>query len=293
MNSLAADLPAQSVEVRRLDTPAEYLEVESVQREAWGFPTYPLIHVPIQRALNDNGGLVLGAFAGTELIGFSLGFLGREEGRRFHYSHMTGVRPSWQRRHVGLSLKLRQREEVLHQGLDEIRWTYDPLQTKNASLNVRRLGGTPDRYLPRYYGEMADGINRGLDTDRVRLVWRLRDPHVEERLRRPLLRPGQAEERLARSETLIETALGPTGIRRPVDLRAPTSPSLNLEIPFELTALRAHDRADPQRWREATRAAFTRALAEGYAVDDFAVVNVRNERRSFYFLERGSGAHGD
>jgi chorismate synthase len=278
---------------RRVESPEEYRAVEEVQREAWGFTTDGPVPSPILRAINDNGGRVLGAFSGSELVGFTLGFLAREEGKLFQYSHMTAVRPAWQNRHIGLALKARQREEALREGLDEIRWTYDPLQSKNAGLNVRRLGGVPDRYLPRYYGPMADQINEGLETDRVRLVWRLKDPRVEDRLRGHLPKPADDEARLERTEMAIETALGPSGLRRPVSVQSPRGPSINLEIPADLASVRTRDRGSARRWREMTREAFTRALADGYGVDDFAAVVIGSERRSFYFLERRSGESGD
>ncbi len=279
-----------SVEYRRLATPEEYRAAEEVQRAAWGFTTDGAVPHPIQRAFNDNGGLVLGAFAGVELVGMALGFLGREEGRLFHYSHMTGVRPAWQNHHVGFGLKRFQRSEVLRQGLDEIRWTYDPLQSKNARFNVRMLGGRPDRYHPRYYGAMGDAINEGLETDRVRLVWSLNEPRVEARLEGD--RPGTDEDlaRLRASEPLLETAIGPAGLRRPAGVRPAGSPQLHLEIPFDLGNVRRRDRGSSRRWREMTREAFTRAFASGYRVDDFASIEVDGERRSFYFLTR-SGAN--
>ncbi len=284
--------PPTSVVFHRLGTPEEYGEVEEVQKAAWGFPSGGAVPAPILRAINDNGGLVLGAFAGSEMVGFCLGFLAREEGRLFHYSHMTGVRPAWQRHHIGLALKARQREEVLRAGLEEIHWTFDPLQSRNAGLNVRRLGGTPDRYFPRYYGTMADSINEGLETDRLRLVWRLREPRVEERLRGRLPRPADDEQRLRRTEPLLETALAPSGLRRPVSVASPVAASVNLEIPVDLATVRTRDQGGLRRWRETTREAFSRAFSAGYVVDDFAMVVVGTERRCFYFLERSSGGHG-
>ena len=281
-----------SVEYRRLATPEEYRAAEEVQRAAWGFTTDGAVPHPIQRAFNDNGGLVLGAFAGVELVGMALGFLGREEGRLFHYSHMTGVRPAWQNHHVGFGLKRFQRSEVLRQGLDEIRWTYDPLQSKNARFNVRMLGGRPDRYHPRYYGAMGDAINEGLETDRLRLVWSLRDRRVTDRLegRRPT--PAEDEERWHASTPLLETAVGPTGLRRPARVRPPVETRLALEVPADLGSVRTRDQGSARRWREATREAFTLAFASGYRVDDFAVLAVGGERRGVYFLSRPEESGG-
>ncbi len=259
-----------------------------MQREAWGITTDGVVPSTILRAINDNGGLLLGAFADSEMVGFAFGFLGREEGKLFHHSHMTAVRPAWQHRHVGLALKARQRDEVLAQDLDEIHWTFDPLQSRAAGLSVRRLGGTSDRYYPRYYGTMTDSINEGLETDRLRLVWRLNDPKVDARLRGHLPKPAEYEARLNASEALIETALGPAELRRPARVATPSAPVVNLEIPADLASVRERDSGGTRRWREVTREAFSWAFDAGYVVDDFATVIVGNERRSFYFLERRS-----
>jgi chorismate synthase len=280
------------LEIRKLATPDEYRLAEQVQRAAWGFSTDGPVPSPIERAMNDNGGLVLGAFRGAELVGFTLGFLGREEGRLFHYSHMTGVRPSDQNRRVGRRLKLRQREEVLAQGLDEIRWTFDPLQSKNAFFNVHRLGGRPDRYLPNYYGSMNDALNEGLESDRLRLVWRLGEPRVAERLAGPLPSLAEDERRWRTCEPLIETVVAARAVRTPERLLPPSGPRLHLEIPVDLSAIRAHDPASLARWRQLTRDAFSTALGRGYAIDDLVRLDLQGERRVFYLLERSVGAHG-
>lgn len=278
--------PGPSVVIRKLTIPEEYRAVEEVQRAAWGLSTDGPVPSTIQRAIQDNGGLLLGAFAGGQMVGFALGFLGREEGRLYHYSHMTGVVPAFQNHHVGHALKARQRAEALAEGLDEVRWTYDPLQSKNAFFNVRRLGGIPDRYYPRYYGPMGDALNEGLETDRLRLIWPLTDPRVEARLRGEFPSAADDEAWLASASALIETAVGDQGLRRPATVRPPTHPRVYLEIPADLAAVRKRDPGSTRRWREATREAFLRAFENGYGVDDFTVLSVKGARRAFYLLSR-------
>jgi chorismate synthase len=280
----AGDGPTLPVRLARLETPEEFRAAEEVQRAAWGFSTDGPVPAAIQRAIADNGGLLLGAFDGPRLVGLSLGFLGREGERLYHYSQLTAVRPEVQNRHVGLALKAFQRQEVLRQGLSEIRWTFDPLQTRNARFNVRRLGGVPDRYFAHYYGPMADAINEGLETDRLRLIWSLNDPRVVERLGAHLPTPEQDEQRYHASSALVETVMGPNELRRPIAGHPPSGPSLHLEIPFDLSSVRDRDPGGVRRWREVTRAAFLAALEAGYRVDDFAILPIAGERRCFYFL---------
>jgi len=243
----------------------------------------------LQRAFQDNGGLVLGAFEGPSLIGFTLGFLGREGSALFHYSHMTAVRPERQDHHVGFSLKLAQRAEVLKTDLSEIRWTFDPLQSRNAWFNVRRLGGTPDRYHPRYYGEMRDAINAGLETDRIRLVWSLDSPRVRERVRGIYPSPAEDESRCERSPAWVTTKRGNDGLRRPKGVNVAEAPEVRIEVPYDLGRLRERDPSLLRDWRASTRSALETAFAQGYRVDDFVVTQSAGERRSFYLLKRSAG----
>lgn len=272
------------IEIRRLATPEEYRAAEEVQRAAWGFVADGPVPTPIERAINDNGGLALGAFDGERMVGMSLGFLGRDGSSLYHYSHLTGVRPEYQNRQVGWRLKCRQREEALREGLSEIRWTFDPLQAKNAYFNVRRLGGVPDRYYPRYYGVMSDSLNAGLETDRLRLRWELRSPRVVRRVE--AVPPSSAEEPSAVDGTqpLLESEVGPAGLRRPVSVGPSRGDRVNLEVPVDLAGVRTRDPGSAQRWRETVRDAFGPAFAAGYRVEDFVVVRIGTERRAFYLL---------
>ncbi|HZY69359.1 MAG TPA: hypothetical protein VFF67_00050 [Thermoplasmata archaeon] len=273
---------------RRLDKPEEFRQVEELQREAWGMGEESPVPVAIQRAIQDNGGLILGGFADVHLAGFTLGFLGWDGTALFHYSHMTAVRPAYQNHHLGFRLKSFQREEVQRLGLATIRWTFDPLQSRNAHLNLRRLGGRVDKYLVHYYGTLDSTINRGLETDRVRLVWELADPRVEERMGGKLPTSDEDRQRLDRSEALVTTEPGDSGIRLPSEVTEPSGGPAHLEIPFDLALVREHEPAALRRWRRAVRDALQGALDHGYRVDDFAVISAGHERRSFLFLSPGA-----
>jgi chorismate synthase len=292
MTDRSAPSPDEPIAIRRLATPEEYRAAEEVQRAAWG-TTGAAAPAPIERAINDNGGLALGAFDGERMVGMSLGFLGREGTSLFHYSHLTGVRPEYQNRQVGWRLKCRQREEALGAGLNEIRWTFDPLQAKNAHFNVHRLGGVPDRYYPRYYGVMSDALNAGMETDRVRLRWHLASPRVVGRIEGTAPPRSEGAERWSDLSSLVETAPGSTGVRQPRGLRSPTEKNHLLEIPADLADARARDPSGARAWREAVRDAFAAAFEAGYRVEDFGVVGEGAERRAFYLLERSPRSDAD
>ena len=272
---------------RRLGKPEEFRQVEEVEQAvAGGYSVGLSLPVPLLRALQDNGGLVLGAFADIYLAGFAASLIGWDGVTLYHYSHVTAVRPEYQNHHLGFQLKALQRNEVLQLGLHEIRWTFDPLQSRAAWLSVHRLGARPDRYHPHYYGQLADAANRGLETDRVRAVWSLSSPAVEARMTGGYPTTEEDRQRWRTSSAIVETEPGESGIRVPTVVGEPSGASAHLEIPFDLALVREHEPTALRRWRHAARDAWRAATDLGYIVDDFSVVSADHERRSFYFLSR-------
>ncbi len=272
---------------RKLEKPEEFRQVAEVERSVYGAePSGLAPPLPVQRALQDNGGLVLGAFADIHLAGVTVSTLGWDGTTLYHYSLLTVVRPEYQNHHLGTLLKLAQRDEVLRLGLHEVRWVLDPLSSRAAWLHVRRLGARPDRYYPHYFGQLGDAVHQGLETDRFRVVWTLDAPEVERRVGGALPTAEEDRRRWDRSTPLVETEAGDSGIRVPSAVGEPSGPSAHLEIPFDLGLVRQHEAAALRRWRHAVRDAFRIATDLGYVVDDFAVVAPEHERRSFFFLAR-------
>ena len=129
------------------------------------------------RALSKSGNYVVAAHDGPELIGACVGFFAAPDDGALH-SHIAGVAPLGQGRHVGYALKLHQRAWALQHQISRIEWTFDPLVARNAYFNVVKLGGRPSEYLPNFYGGMRDGINGIDDTDRLLVRWDLNEPRV-------------------------------------------------------------------------------------------------------------------
>lgn len=277
--------------LRRLNKPEEYRAAEEVHRRAAGLGEEAPLAAPLLRAAQDQGGLVVGAFADIHLAGFAAGFLGWDGTTLYHYAHLVAVRPEYQNHRVGFRLMTFQRDEVLGQGLGSIRGTFDPLSSRQAFLFVRRLGAGVDGYLVHYYGQLATDLDRGTETDRVQATWPLSDPRVVDRLAGALPTPAQDERALTEGQPIVETELGEHGLRVPTGVTEPSGATAHLEIPFDITAIRAHEPGALRTWRHATRDAFRAAMDAGYVVADFAVVRKDRERRSFYlFARRPAGA---
>jgi predicted GNAT superfamily acetyltransferase len=139
------------------------------------------------------GGQVIGAFdteipalrqtaARNRWLGFVLSLPGmksrRGEPRPYLHSHMMAVKEGYRNRGLGVQLKLAQREEALDRGIRHIEWTFDPLEIKNAFLNIHKLGAIARSYFVDFYGVSSSRLQGGLPTDRLVAEWRLDSPHV-------------------------------------------------------------------------------------------------------------------
>jgi predicted GNAT superfamily acetyltransferase len=265
-----------AIRIVTIDTVEGCRDHERLQNLIWGHdppdavPTHALV------ALGRHGGVVLGAYAGTELVGLLLSMLALHEGRLVHLSHLLGTHPTWRGRGIGEALKWRQRELVLEQGLTTtVIWTYDPLEAVNARLNLTRLGGIVRSYARDYYGAMQDALNRGIPSDRFTVEWHLDAPTVQERA---------AGHPPAPPDAAVPQALGSQsdaqGIRRPMAFAA-AAPAVLVEIPAAMQALKRQAPDLALAWRLATRDAFERLFAAGYV----ATSVVRDGERVFYYLQ--------
>ena len=289
-----------SFSIRTLKTIDECRQAEDLQRVVWRLDDLEVTPSHVLLTFAKNGGVVLAAFAVSgereHMVGCLFGFLGTREGRYSpeapaqvklkHCSHQLGVLPEWQSRGVGFALKLAQREAVRSQALRLITWTYDPLESRNANLNMTKLGAVCNTYLPNLYGELRDDLNRGLPTDRFQVDWWIASRRVETRLsrRRPPLTRALYQQ--AGTRILNEATCDERGLPAPPDVIEPLDDDRALvEFPALFQDVKRLDARLALAWREHTRAIFRPAFAAGFTVTDMLY-----ERgvapRAFYVLTR-------
>ncbi len=140
--------------IRVLSSQEDILAAEALQRRVWG--TEDVVPFHLLWAGIHHGSLLLGAFLEDQLVGLVYGFpdvhYEGSEAVISHHSHMLGVLPEFRDRGIGFLLKRAQWQIVRKQGIERITWTYDPLQSRNAFLNISRIGAVCSVYLPNYYG---------------------------------------------------------------------------------------------------------------------------------------------
>lgn len=149
-----------------------------VERAVWQSSDIDVVPLPLFVVASETGGHVLGAFQGTDLVGFTLAIAGWRKGKPFLHSHMTAVLEGKRDLGVGRRLKLFQREDALALGINLVEWTFDPLVTKNAHFNFMRLGAIAGRYLSNAYGITTSPLHGSLPTDRLVAEWHLRSARV-------------------------------------------------------------------------------------------------------------------
>jgi predicted GNAT superfamily acetyltransferase len=225
-----------------------------IQLAVWGYSDGDVIPKRVFIVARAIGGQVIGAWAGRELAGFAMALPGYRDGRAYLHSHMLAVLPEYRNAGLGRRLKLAQRDDALARGIERMEWTFDPLEIKNAHLNIARLGAIARRYLPDFYGPSTSSLQGGLPTDRLVAEWWLNS----ERVRRII------------------------GDETPAQPQKDSQPSHNVLERIEVARAVSDWKQDPQRRklaeqlqssnRKALQAAFARGLAvigyERTAADD-------------------------
>ena len=164
-----------------------------LQIETWGYNDSDVIPRKAFLVGQKIGGQVMGAFdtdlpgaapdgSPESLVGFAMSLpgvkTGAEEPRSYLHSHMLAVRDSYRNRGLGAQLKLRQRLEALSRNIRLMEWTFDPLEIKNAHLNIHKLGAIVRCYHVNFYGVSSSRLQGGLPTDRLVAEWHLSSPRV-------------------------------------------------------------------------------------------------------------------
>ncbi len=267
--------------IRDVSGQAEIRAVEKLQKEVWGISDLDVVPTTQLVAAQAAGGVLLGAFDGEILIGFVYGFPGFEDGQATHHSHMLAVKPDYRNYNLGQKLKLAQRTRVLAQGINVMTWTFDPLQSANAHFNFNKLGVISNRYFVNFYGAEAASFLHRNGTDRLWVTWLLSSRRVKEQI-------GGTNDDAPEIESAV----------RLVQIEKDDSPRLNdsanglsnesvlIEIPADINELERRSGELASAWRDATRAAFTKALSSGYVVENFYRRSRSGQQISTYYLSR-------
>src|SRR5262249_9403995 len=242
---------SEAAVIRRLETLDQFQSCVDLQIDVWGAGFTDVVPASILQVASHIDGLILGAFADATLIGFVFGLTGVKNGEIVHWSHMLGVRAQTRGMGIGGRLKEAQRAELARRGIAREFWTFDPLQARNANLNLNRLGVRVIDYTVNMYGTTGSPLHLGIATDRFIVELDTTKP--------PRTTP-------------ISTHVPVAGAKLPIFTPAPRAgdvvadgdlpSSALIEIPWDIQngALSADEML---RWRIATRTYFQWAFLHG------------------------------
>lgn len=224
------------IEIRTCHGLEELRACVALQKEVWNFSDTDLVPLRMFVVAEKVGGQVMGAFAGNEMVGFALSVPGTRSGHIYLHSHMLAVRKDHRNGGLGRRLKLLQREEALSRGIELIEWTFDPLEIKNAYLNIEKLGAIARRYNINQYGITSSPLQGGLPSDRLIAEWWLKSKRVE---------------------TLLAIGKNP-----------PINRQTEIKVPAQIYEWKAapETRANAKQVQEQNREDFLQAFDEGLAV---------------------------
>ena len=168
----------ERITIRKCESIEEFKACVALQKEVWNFDDVDLVPLRLFVVGQKIGGQIIGAFNDAELVGFAFSVPGARGGRSYLHSHMLAVRDSFRNYGLGRRMKLAQRSDALKRGFELIEWTFDPLEIKNAHLNLVRLGAVARRYSVNHYGESSSPLQGGLPTDRLVAEWWLKSNRV-------------------------------------------------------------------------------------------------------------------
>ncbi len=176
--STEAEAPASEIRIASAASLADFERCVELQLAVWGYSDGDLIPKRVFIVADAIGGQVIGAFDRDVMVGFAMALPGYRDGQPYLHSHMLAVLPEYRNAGLGRRLKLAQRSDALARGFDRMEWTFDPLEIKNAHLNMARLGAISRRYIPDFYGPSTSPLQGGLPTDRLVAEWWLKSTRV-------------------------------------------------------------------------------------------------------------------
>ncbi len=203
--------------------------------QTWAVHSGTEITPNLLQAMVHSGSYLSGAFVKGKCVGAAFAFPATTGGLHLH-SHMTAVLEDYRDQGVGYALKIDQWHWAKRNNFSEISWTFDPLVSRNAKLNLIKLGVNISSYHPNFYGDMPDALNAGDESDRLMVSWKV---------------------------------IGENPVNRDL-ISTPKPTDILIQIPADIVAIRSRNKEENLQWRRKVREQFLQAFDKGGQVVGFS-----------------------
>ena len=226
------------IKIRNLVSYRELQLATSIFDLVWPVSFKSQLPTNLLQAMVYSGSYLSGAFIDGECVGTAFAFPATNGGLHLH-SHMTAVLDEYRDQGVGYALKIDQWHWAKENNYSEISWTFDPLVSRNAKLNLIKLGVNISSYHPNFYSDMSDALNAGDESDRLMVLWRtdVDTPKARELITHP----------------------------KPDDIL--------IKTPEDIVAIRSKNQSESMKWRRQVRDQFLAAFEKNGKVVGFSTNN--------------------
>ncbi len=267
-------------------------EAVRLQQIYWGTDVESVVPAHMLYTIALYGGQVLVAMDDDRMVGVLIGLLGADiesNGKPAMANLMIAskrmvVLPEYRSRGIGHQLKLAQRDYAMQQGIRLVTWTFDPLLSRNAHLNIRKLGAISQKYVENLYGtDDNTGLASLGSSDRLSIEWWVWTPRIESRVAGQDEKPTYAIQ-IERGASVINPASFGSFAQPSDQFNPPDVGHCLIEIPFNMPEIIDADSGLARVWRTHTRDIFQRVMSQGFMVTDFIHETIDEHHRAFYVM---------
>jgi predicted GNAT superfamily acetyltransferase len=232
--------------------------VVDLQKRIWGPDV--ITTLPQLIAAVHNGGVIIGAYDDEKIIGFCYGFPCFKNDQIYLCSHMAGIDPNYRNLGIGNQLKFKQRDWALEYGYRKIIWTFDPLESRNAYLNLYKLGGYVRTYIENYYGSMNDPLNQSLPSDRFLVEWDIDSDKTNQNIQE------QSQEIEIRQtyKSLVQYEVEDQLITSIKGIELGSENGYLVPVPKDIHLVKSKNIELAKKWRHELRKIFQESFSKGY-----------------------------
>ena len=264
--------------IKQLHTIEELEVFSQLEFAIWGEEPIPVHQTS---TVAKNGGIILGGYVDNCLVGILYSFPGMKKGSIYLCSHILGFLPEYRGKGYGELMKEKQREIALQQGYDLITWTFDPLESANANLNIGKLKGVCRQYIENYYGDSDDILSVGLPTDRFLVERYIDSEHVKTSRSFKQVEAKRIFE-ISRTEGGYPVV---TGFCQKVLENLETEGAVAVTMPTTFQQMKKDDFSLAKEWRFKTREMFNRLFSHSFVVVD-TVRDLMNETQDYVLVKQ-------